>query len=191
MRRSLKVVRAGATIAASVAVSSLLLGSVGCWPFSQDDSSSTSPPADVATPDIQSTIDAAVSGVEQPTHGPAPGSTPDVPSTIESLAPTLEAMVQAAVAKSLTPSPSSLPNGDSGAGMVIATEPSPTATLPFSPIIPRPTEITPTFEPGSSVDGENVRPDAPGFFTQTLDGSDFFLDQYRGNPTLVVIWAPW
>ena len=181
----------GSTTIRLVVMAWLFMAFAACWPFFLGDPSPSEPPEDTATPDVQSTIDAAVRVASMRTHGPAPKPTADVQSTMESLSPTIDAMVRA-LAVSTTPTPALPPTPAVRIEPTVPAQPSPVATLPFSPIIPHPTPITPTLEAASTVKGDNSRPFAPMFSTPTLDGSQFSLGaESYGTPTLVVIWAPW
>lgn len=146
-------------VLAGLAIAIWVIASVACWPFSQEDS-----PAP-ATPDIQSTIDAAVHHAKQSAQGSTPTPTPDVQSTIQSLVPTVDAMVRAL---SGAPVPTATPS--------LPLSPSPTATAP-PPLSSAPTPIP--------------RPVAPLFSGQTVDGREFNVADTAGTPTLLVFWAPW
>lgn len=148
----------------------LLLFSLGCL-FGTDDPATER----AATPDIEGTIAAAlrtVAAKQPPTLAPTtlPRGGP---------APTMQPQ--------LTPDSEKKPRL---AATLIPTGGEVTQIAPGVWVIADPT-ATPAPTPRPALSVGDTLPEAPLFAGQLLDGSEYYLADSIGTPTLLVFWAPW
>ncbi len=197
---TVKMLRYVVPIATSgVVVALLFLGSVGCWPLSNDPSEA---------PNVDATITAALLALEANRQGA--DSIADGDASVPAAAltdPSLVAPTPSAFSiPTDIPSPSPTyaqtatafpPGGQSQADRPTqspAPDSSPPTQAPSMPgaaatALPQPS-YTPTLTAQPADDAGEQRPSIL-FAGQLLDGSAFDLNNTIGTPTLLVFWAPW
>ena len=139
----------------------------------------------LATPNIEATVQAALSSLEESRPSISADSVESTPLPQRRAAPTAVLTVAPPPGLSMDPTPTPPPRPVSATAAAPNLPPTqviePTATLAAS------AQAIPTATP----DGADKRPPAPMFAGTFMDGNDYRLEDTVGTPTLLMFWAPW